>query len=112
MTLDTYLSLCAPAARAVLERWAAASLASTGHQDRFTDPETSTTYRWEPVKLHADGAATGKVWRGLGGLVEEVEGNGWRVEPDGRVTRAPRFLALVAARAARTAQEPTSGVTP
>src|SRR3989304_5560566 len=98
MNLATYLPLCSPEARAILEQWATASVASTGHADRFTDPETATTYRWEPVKLHPDGAATGKVWREGEGEEGEAEGNGWRVEPDGKVSRAPRFLSLVAAR--------------
>jgi len=105
MRIDLYLLLCSGPVRSVLEQWAAASRASTGEPNRYRDPEDGKLYRWEPIRPWTDGRATGQTW-----LVDETTGvetrkTNWRVEATGRVTRAPRFLALVAAASARAAQE-------
>jgi len=83
------------AAVKVLEKWTAACLQSTNSQNTFTVKDK--TYFWEPsVREHKDGAVTGNIFRVIDLNVDGRElvrpASAFRINADGSVTRAPKFL--------------------
>lgn len=83
-------SCCARAAW-TLDAWTAACLESTGSQNVFR--VNNERYFFETSrKEHSDGAITGTVWRFLPDDKHVRRCGSFRIEGDGSVTRAPKFL--------------------
>jgi|GEM_PF-1729432 len=90
---------CATAAAKTLDAFSKACIENSGSQNNWTDPNGSTYFFETSNKEHHDGAITGTVWKVMG---ERCRRSGsFRVEGDGTVTRAPKFL-KAAAKAAET----------
>ena len=87
---------CRADAAKTAEKWAAACVAQTGSQNVFRTK--GRTYFWENSrKEYDDGAITGSVFRMLGngeinGTNPCVKSGSFRIEGDGTVARAPKFL--------------------
>ena len=87
---------CSMAAAATMDRWIAACVKQTGASGTWE--EGGVRYFFEPSRHeHRDGAITGKVYRM--GPPTEPDGGGpcypagsFRINADGSVARAPRFL--------------------
>jgi len=82
---------CAAAASKVIELWSEACIAQTQSQNTFRDHK-GTEYFWERSnKEHADGAITGTMFKMVGDTHCQKAGT-FRIEGDGKITRAPIFL--------------------
>ncbi len=89
---------CSAAVGVTMERWTAACLESTKSQNEWE--QGGRRYFWElSVQEHDDGAATGEVFE-LRATLAYPAGS-FRIEGDGSVTRAPKFLRDAANRARR-----------
>jgi len=85
---------CRAEAAEVLKRWAEACVAQTGFSTEFE--VEGTRYVWAASrKEHNDGAITGTIERVVSRSSESirvVKAMTFRIEGDGRITRAPKFL--------------------
>jgi len=89
---------CARDAGATTDAWSAACIAQTGSQNVWeqgggpAEFNMAVRYFFEISNTeHADGAITGKIFRFVG--VDSCRPvSSFRVEPDGRVSRAPKWL--------------------
>jgi hypothetical protein len=73
-----------------MERWTRACVEQTGSQNVFEVERVK--YFWEVSRReHNDGAITGSIFRlDTGGMAHRA--GSFRINPDGSVARAPRFL--------------------
>lgn len=86
---------CARDAGATADAWMDACRADSGSTNVWSEAN-GTRFMYEISNVeHRDGAITGKVWR----FVDEtrcVPAGGFRIEPDGRVSRARKWLKTAA----------------
>jgi len=81
---------CARDAGRTLDAFSKACIENSGSQNTWKDAQ-GRSYFFETSRTeHHDGAITGTVWRVVGGLCRRS--GSFRIEADGRVSRAPRFL--------------------
>jgi hypothetical protein len=91
---------CTASASRVLDRWTKACIDSTGSQNTWRELSTDIEYFWETSRTeHSDGAITGRIFKmiRMGNLVNPNENycrpsGTFRIEGDGTITRAPKFL--------------------
>ena len=85
---------CTQKAGTTTDAWAAACVKSTGSSNvwEVSVSNRAVRYFYEISDTeHADGAITGKIWKFVGkDRCKPV--SAFRVEPDGRVSRAPKWL--------------------
>ena len=85
---------CRAEAASVLEAWTRACVASTGSQNTWKVGNRTFFYEASRVE-HDDGAVTGRILEVLsteGDVLHCRVAGSFRIEGDGRMTRAPRFL--------------------
>lgn len=74
-----------------MDKWLEACLANSGSQNQWS--EKGKTYFFEHTrKDHADGAICGAIWKFLPDGVHVRKSGTFRINPDGTVDRAPKFL--------------------
>lgn len=81
---------CRADAGRVLDKMTQACVASTGMQNTYKVNDVSYFYEVSRTE-HEDGAITGSIYRMLAGNMAQKAGS-FRIEGDGTVTRAPKFL--------------------
>jgi hypothetical protein len=93
---------CNQAAGATADAWAAACVAQTGSSNVWeenggpSECGQAVRFFYEISNVeHADGAITGKVWRFVGEKHCKPL-SGFRIEPDGRVSRGRKWLKTAA----------------
>lgn len=77
----------------VRDAWTNACLKSTGIQNVFDTPKGR--YMFETGREQPDGAIVGQVWKYVAGGFPQMHvkrAGSFRIEGDGTVTRAPKFL--------------------
>jgi len=81
---------CREKAGKTMDKWTAACVHASGQQNTFS--MRGRHYFWERSRTeHADGAITGSVWRMQDDGRCKRTGT-FRIEPEGHVSRAPKFL--------------------
>lgn len=76
-------------AGATMDAWTDACIEQTGSQNVYE--ANGNRYFWETSREQPDGAITGKIMRFVG--VDSCRPSGtFRIEPDGSIARAPKFL--------------------
>lgn len=93
---------CAHAASETLGAWTAACVAQTGSSNCYRTSRGSYFFEVSRTE-HYDGAITGTIWREIPPLPGDGpdtrrcrRGGSFRIEPDGKVSRAPAFLKAAA----------------
>lgn len=82
---------CTDEAYKVIETWSDACMQQTGTSNDFVDTR-GNRYFWEASRTeHNDGAITGTVWKQLNNG-NCLKSGTFRIEGNGTVTRAPKFL--------------------
>lgn len=90
---------CSAKASKVLEAWSDACFNQTGISNVFSTKNGKDKYMYEVSnKEHLDGAITGKIMCFIS-ETHVVNKGSFRIEPDGKVSRAPKFLRLAAMQA-------------
>lgn len=85
---------CTQAAHHVLEAWSKACLENSGSQNQWS--ANGREYFFETGPERDDGSVTGSIWRFLGDGKHVKRSGAFRIEADGEVARAPKFLKKVA----------------
>ena len=81
---------CSKRASDVVECWTRACLDNSDTQNTFTTK--GSTYFWDIARTeHGDGAITGTIWRNISDT-HCIRSGSFRIEGDGTITRAPKFL--------------------
>jgi len=88
---------CTTAASRTEQLWVEACVLNGGFESQNTWSDLGRTYFFERGRENADGAITGAIYKFVGSSNSIVTGTArkvgtYRIEPDGTVTRAPRFL--------------------
>jgi hypothetical protein len=86
---------CRREASETMQKWTAACVAQAGSQNVYE--ANGKRYFWEVSRVeHEDGAVTGTILVMCSRNMARPVGR-FRIEPDGRVSRAPKFLKNAAA---------------
>lgn len=81
---------CCQRADWVTDAWKDACIAQTDSQNVFVT--RGSKYFWEIGRENPDGAITGTIWKFLPDSDRVRRSGTFRIEGDGEVTRAPKFL--------------------
>lgn len=81
----------AKAAGDIMDKWTEACIANSGSQNQWS--EKGKTYFFETTRRdHKDGAICGSIWSFLADGVHVRKSGTFRINSDGTVGRAPKFL--------------------
>ena len=82
---------CAVKAAWVTDAWSQACIKNSGSQNQWS--YQGETYFFETSRIeHDDGAITGSIWKCLPDGVRARRSGTFRIEGNGKITRAPKWL--------------------